>query len=108
MTYWIPTGDRNRDYEFRISCETIKDAYRDGAKPLLGLYRRTNGNIHKLIDGYNGSTGLPIYNSANGKACNHWVRFANGSNPKDGYEEVVYDRRYGISYKSKDFPKNWM
>lgn len=45
MTYWIPTGDRNRDYEFRISCETIKDAYRDGAKTLLGLYRRDRKSV---------------------------------------------------------------
>lgn len=103
MGYWIPVGGNER-----IFCSNLKDAYADAAKTLLGLYRRTNGNIHRVIKGYHDSDGIPIYNSANGKACNHWVRFANGSNPKDGFEEVTYDKRFGVSYKSKDFPKSWM
>lgn len=101
MGYWIPVENG------RVYCDNLKDAYADAAKTLLGLYRRTNGNIHRVIKGYHNSDGIPIYNSANGKACNHWVRFANGSDPKDGYEECYYDKRVGMVTKGKNFPKNW-
>lgn len=102
MGYWIPIGKGNRVFE-----SNLKDAYLTAAKTLLGLYRYTNGNIHREIAGYNDSTGLPIYNSSTGKAANHWVRFDNGSNPKDGYVECAYNSNTGLSTKSKSFPKNW-
>lgn len=102
MTYWIPTTVG------RVSASTLKDAYRDAAAELIALYKATKGQIHKAIPGYHGSEGIKIYNSATGKSGNHWVRFSNGSNPKDGYEEVVYDKRFGIAYKVKSFPKNWL
>ena len=103
MGYWIPINGNER-----IFCSNLKDAYTDAAKILLNLYRETNGNIHKIIKGYHDSDGIPIYNSAHGKSCNHWVRFADGSNPKDGYEECVYDKRIGMNPKHKLFPKSWM
>ena len=101
MGYWIPVENG------RVYCDNLKDAYRDAAAILLGLYRKTNGNIHLIIKEYTSSYGIPIYNSANGKACNHWVRFDNGSNPKNGYEECYYDKRVGMVTKGKSFPKNW-
>ena len=103
MGYWIPV-----DKKERIFCSSLKDAYNDAAKILLGFYRRTNGNIHKIVPEYTGSIGLPIYNSASGKGCNHWVRFNNGSDPKAGYDEIFYDKRVGIGGKmGKKFPKDW-
>ena len=99
--YWVQVpGDR-------VFCSTLKDAYSLAAKVLLGAYRFDKNTMHKRIPGYTGSVGVPIYDSARGKACNHWVRFSNGSNPKDGYEEVSYGKSYGIAYKTKNFPKNW-
>lgn len=101
MGYWVQVDGG------RIFCSTLKDAYRDAAKTLLGAYRISGGAIHTIIPGYTSSKGVPIYDSAKGKACNHWVRFSNGSNPKDGYEEVSYGKSYGIAYKSKNFPRSW-
>lgn len=100
--YWIPVE------EGRIFCSTLADAYNDGAKVLLGLYRRTNGNIHRVIKGYTGSDGLPIYASRTGKSATHWVRFSNGSNPKDGWEKVSYSRAYGVYFEGPyKFPSSW-
>lgn len=103
MAYYVATGDP----KCRFRAETLKKAYEHAAAILLGTYRATNGNVHKVIAGYTGSIGIPIYDSATGKACNHWVRFFNGSNPKDGYEEVVYDKRFGVAIHGKNFPKSW-
>ena len=103
MAYYVATPDPKE----RVREGTLKDAYRTAAAILLGQYRVTNGNVHKTIAGYTGSIGIPIYDSATGKACNHWVRFSNGSNPKDGYDEVVYDKRFGVATHGRNFPKNW-
>ena len=46
MGYWIPVENG------RIYCDNLKDAYRDAAAILLGLYRKTNGNIHLIIREY--------------------------------------------------------
>lgn len=103
MAYWVQASSGERLY-----CEKLSDAYSDAAKILIGLFYKTNGNIHKAVSDYHGSTGIKIFSTRTGKACNHWVRFSNGSNPKDGYQQVWYDKRSGIGYKSKSFPKNWM
>ena len=104
MGYYVQTADPKE----RFYCGSLKDAYRNAAAILIGLYKKTNGNIHREITGYHGSTGICIFDSRSGKSCNHWVRFYNGSNPKDGYEEVWYDKRSGIGFRAKSFPKNWM
>ena len=103
MGYWVETEDE----KVRIFNSSLKDAYSTAAKLLLGFYRRTNGQIHKVVKGYHGIEGIKIYDTARGKACNHWVKFYNGSNPKDGYCEVWYDKRTGIGFRAKSFPKNW-
>lgn len=102
MGYWIPVGDGVRIYE-----STLKDAYTSAARILLGLYRRTNGNVHKVVAEYTGINGLPIYDTQRGKACNHWVRFGDGNSPKSGYAEVSYGKSYGVAFKEKSYPKNW-
>ena len=101
MGYWVqmPHGDRK-------FCATLKDAYSDAAKILLGQYRYTNGNIHRTVEGYHGSTGIKIFNSRTGKSYTHAVRFDNGSDPKNGYEELAWNKM-GMSSKGKMFPKNW-
>ncbi len=101
-TYYIPTTSGNRIYE-----SSLKDAYADAAKTLLYVYKATNGNIHKLIKEYTPSYGIPIYSSRTGKTYTHWVRFDNGSNPKNGYEECSYDKRIGVISRGKSFPKSW-
>lgn len=101
MGYWIPVGNGVRVYE-----STLKDAYLTGAKTLLGQYRATNGQIHKAIPEYT-SMSLPIYSSSTGTKYTHWVRFSNGSNPRDGYEECSYGKTYGVAFKVRTFPKNW-
>lgn len=104
MGYYVETpSEKERVYD-----STLKDAYRDAAAILIGLYKKTNGRIHTAIRGYHGSVGIRIFNSRTGKKYSHWVRFSNGSNPKDGYEEVSYDKRYGVAIRIKSFPKNWM
>lgn len=102
MGYWIPVGNGHRVFE-----SNLKDAYLTAAKVLIGKYRSTKGQIHKEIPEYSGSYGIPIYDSATGKGTSHWVRFDNGSNPKDGYEECSYSKNTGMNTKSKSFPKNW-
>lgn len=103
MGYWIPIGKGNRVFK-----SNLKDAYLTAAKTLLELYRHTNGNITWEVAGYTDSFGLPIYNSSTGKAANHWIRFHNGSDPKNGYDECTYNSRIGmISKEGKPFPKNW-
>lgn len=103
MGYWVEAGDGERVYN-----ATIKDAYRTAAAILIGAYRRTNGNVHKVIKGYTGSTGIHIYNSARGKTYTHWVRFNNGSNPKDGYDAMYYNKNVGVGGTyGKKFPANW-
>ncbi len=104
MAYYVQTPSEKE----RVRCGSLADAYMDAAAILIGQYKKTGGNIHRTIKGYHGSTGIKIFDSATGKSCNHWVRFYNGDNPKDGYQEVWYDKRSGIGYKSKSFPKNWM
>lgn len=100
--YWLATEGG------RLYSSTLNHAWMDTAQILLGYYRRTNGQVHKVWGDYSPSSGLPIYNSRTGKGATHWVRFANGSNPKDGYELVTYDKRYGVSTKgSYNFPRSW-
>lgn len=100
--YWVQIANGDRVFE-----STLKDAYSTAAKTLLGAYRFTNGNIHKSIKGYHGSTGIAIYSTRTGKTFDHGVRFANGSNPKDGYEMWSYSKAYGVKSTAKDFPKSW-
>lgn len=103
MGYWVEVTNGDRVFE-----STIKDAYLTAAKTLLGAYRRTNGNPHKLITGYSSSRGVPIYNSARGKTFTHWVRFNNGSNPKNGYDAMFYNKNTGVGGRmGVSFPKNW-
>ena len=103
MGYWVqlPHGERS-------FCSSLKDAYSDAAKILIGQYKFTKGNIHKTIIGYHGGAGIKIFDSRTGKSCNHWVRFTNGTDPKGGYEEVYYDKRIGIVANRKEFPKSWL
>lgn len=103
MGYWIDVGDGYRVYE-----STIKDAYLTASKVLLDAYRKTNGQPQKMIKGYTSSYGVPIYNSARGKAYSHWVRFNNGSNPKNGYDACFYNKNVGAGGRfGIKFPKNW-
>lgn len=101
MGYWIPVGEGNRVFKRNLS-----EAFEWAAIVLYGKYQFTNGNIHRSIPEYHPSTGIPIYDTRTGKKASHYVRFDNGSNPKDGYQECTYSD-LGLSYKSKSFPKNW-
>lgn len=103
MGYWVEAEDRVRVYAGKV-----KDAYRYASSILLGAYRKTNGHPQKVIKGYTSSYGVPIYNSVRGKTYTHWVRFSNGSNPKDGYDACYYNKNVGVggTYGIK-FPKNW-
>lgn len=105
MAYWIPAVRYDGTHD-RVYCATLKDAFNDASKTLLGVYRILGLRALKLKNSLD--YGVPIYNTKTGQAYNHWVRFSNGSNPNDGFEEVTYDKRFGVSYKSKNFPKNWM
>lgn len=105
MGYWIPTVRYDGKVE-RVYCASLKDAFNDASKTLLGVYR-----VHglKALTMKNSlDHGVPIFNTKTGQSYNHWVRFANGSNPKDGFEEVTDDKRFGVSYKTKNFPKSWL
>lgn len=100
--YWLATEGG------RMYCPTLKEAWHDSAAILLGYYRRTNGNIHTVWNDYTSYNGLPIYNSKTGKGATHWVKFHNGMNPKDGYDLVTYDKRFGVSHNGPyKFPKDW-
>lgn len=103
MGYYVEAGNGERIFE-----STIKDAYRTAAAILIGAWRKTNGNPQKVIKGYTSSYGVPIYNSAKGKTYSHWVRFNNGSNPKNGYDTCFYNKNVGVGgrYGIK-FPQNW-
>lgn len=104
MGYWIEV-DNSGD---RLFESTLKDAYKVAAATLLGAYRKTNGNPHKAIRGYSSSYGVPIYNSRGGNGYTHWVRFSNGSNPKDGYDAMFYNKNTGVGGRiGIKFPKNW-
>lgn len=103
MGYYVQAGNGERVYE-----STIKDAYRTAAAILIGAYRKTNGNPHKAVKEYSSSRGIPIYNTARGKTFTHWVRFSNGSNPKDGYDAMYYNKNVGVGGRmGVSFPKNW-
>ena len=104
--YWIPVNDTERVYT-----NTLRDAYRDAAAVLIGLYKRAGRDehkIHRLNKWYNSSDGLPIFDTRTGKSTNHWVRFYESWKPEHGYEEVSYGKAYGIASKAKEWPKNWL
>lgn len=103
MAYYVQAGGGERVY-----AATVKDAYRTAAALLLGSYRAGKGDPHKVIREYTSSYGIPIYNSARGKTYTHWVRFNNGSNPKNGYDECYYNKNTGVGGTyGKKFPANW-
>lgn len=90
--YFIPT-----EGGIRVREGSLRDAYQTAAMILYGLHARYGNNIHRGVTEYSMGDGLPIYNTATGKAVSHWVRFANGKDPSKGWEKVSYSPDYGVS-----------